>query len=296
MQNLFRLSLPLNRTLVNCPIDKAIPDLDPRDPVQDKYRQKKTFVGEAFLELVAQLFEMPLLAYTTRNNGDFFQDVHPVEAYYATQTQKTDGELYYHNDRTAHPVRPDYLALLGMRSCPDNLIYTGYIDGGEINSRLTRDQIKILRMPLFLTPFDQYSRDSNADQVASEPHAILEDECGIRYYDTRTTPVDHASAETLKAFIAFKDTLLTSQRKRHRINTGDLLILPNRRGLHCREVTEIARPDQARKRWLLKTYNFASIDAMRRHRQFYDGAEGLVVDYKKNRLPQSLPVGERYTL
>jgi len=107
----------LAHVLRNCPIDTEVPVFDASDSVNDKYRLKATYVGEGFLELFSQLTDTPLLAYTTRNNGDFFHDVYADSRYAGTQTQKSDGELFIHNDRTAHPVRADFLALLGMR-CP----------------------------------------------------------------------------------------------------------------------------------------------------------------------------------
>jgi L-asparagine oxygenase len=62
--------------LRNVPLDKHIPVFDQNDPVTDKYTKKTTFIGEAFLELFAQLTDTPLMAYETRNNGDFFHDVY----------------------------------------------------------------------------------------------------------------------------------------------------------------------------------------------------------------------------
>ena len=59
-----------------CPIDRDIPIFDKTNPLSDKYKTKKTFVAETFLEIVSQMLEMPILAYNTRNNGDFFHDVY----------------------------------------------------------------------------------------------------------------------------------------------------------------------------------------------------------------------------
>ena len=44
--------------------------------------------------------------------------------YLNTQTQKTDSDLYFHNDRTAHTVRADVLCLLGMRCDENNIVNT----------------------------------------------------------------------------------------------------------------------------------------------------------------------------
>ena len=46
--------------LKDCPIDKVRPIFDHDNPVEDKYNKKKTFVGEGFLELISQLWDITL--------------------------------------------------------------------------------------------------------------------------------------------------------------------------------------------------------------------------------------------
>jgi L-asparagine oxygenase len=265
--------------LRNCPIDKEIPYFDQSNPVRDKYSKKRTFVGEALLELIAVLTDTPLLAYDTRNNGDFFHDVYADNKYSGTQTQKTDGELFFHNDRTAHAVRADYLSLLGMRSHEANLVYTGYIDGREMLKNLSDDIVHALRQPYFITPFDEYSRDSNQSQQISDAHHILESEHDFRYYDTRTTAALNAPEIAKDAILSVKNAILKAPKMRVRIGVGDLFCFPNQAGLHNRDLIEIPLPEEARKRWLLKTYNFASTKVRDRHSSyFHDSLPGLVRD------------------
>ena len=265
--------------LRNCPLDPLIPVFDQDDPVSDKYRQKKTFVAEGFLALFAELTATPLLAYSTRNNGDFFHDVYAHNRYRNTQTQKTDGELYLHNDRTAHPVRADYLSLLGMRSDPSNLIYTGYVDGRSILGFLSAEHQALLRQPLYCTPYDEYSRDSNSLQVDSKPHTVLEESHCFRYYETRTKPLPDAPREAFEAMLAFRDALVLAEKVRVSIGVGDLFSFPNQAGLHNREIVKVCDPVQARLRWLLKTYSFRSPEYMQRFREaFSTGVDGLVCD------------------
>jgi L-asparagine oxygenase len=263
----------------NCPIDPVVPVFDQDDPVRDKYCKKASHVGEGMLELFGQLTRTPLLAYDTRNNGDFFHDVYAHNRYSGTQTQKTDGELYFHNDRTAHPVRADYLALLGMRCSDGNRIYTGFIDGKLLLQHLSDREQEVLRQPYFQTPFDDYSRDSNPVQVDSEPHVILEEAQCFRYYDTRTKPLCHAPVEARDALLALKDAIVKSQRERVSIDIGDLLCVANQAGLHNRELVEVTDPEQARRRWLLKTYSFRSAAHMARYeRWFSPDCPGRVLD------------------
>lgn len=265
--------------LRNCPIDTVIPVFDQNDPVGDKYKQKKTFIGEGFLELFAQMCNTPLLAYETRNNGDFFHDVYAHNKYSNTQTQKTDGELYFHNDRTAHPVRADYLSLLGMRCHAENRIYTGYVDGRKILKYLSADEQALLRQPLFWTPYDEYSRDSNHLQIDSLAHTILEEEHCFRYYETRTKPLPDAPVGARDALISLKDAVIKASKVRVQIAEADLFSFPNQAGLHNRDIVEVGDPVQAKLRWLLKTYSFRSQEHMQKFRNtFGSGVSGFVCD------------------
>lgn len=265
----------------NCPIDATRPVFNQNNPVDDKYHQKRTYVGEGFLELFAQLTGTPLLAYETRNNGDFFHDVYAHNRYSGTQTQKTDGELYFHNDRTAHPVRADYLSLLGMRCSPDNLIYTLYIDGRDLLEHLAPKWQEQLRLPLYITPYDEYSKDSNTLQVSSKPHVVLEEEHCFRYYETRTKPAPWAPQEARDAIIALKDAIIKAKKSRVLINEADLFSFPNQAGLHSREIVEVKNADQAKLRWLLKTYSFRNKEYMRCFRGAYStDVDGFVCDSK----------------
>jgi hypothetical protein len=265
--------------LANCPLDGDIPVFDQDDPVKDKYTKKKTFVGEAMLELVGQLTGTPLLAYVTRNNGDFFHDVYAANRYSGTQTQKSDTDLFWHNDRTAHAVRADYLALLGMRCPADDLVYTGYVDGRQLLEHISEESQALLRRRDFVTPFDEYSRASNENQIVSEPHAVLENEHSFRYYDTRTRPANRDSAAHYEALMQLRDGLVKAKQQRHRIKVGDMLLIANQDGLHNRSLVDVSDPDTTRLRWLLKTYAFKDDATADIHAaQWADGVRGRVRD------------------
>ncbi len=148
--------LPLH--LKNCPIDLTVPIFDFSRPLEDKWDNKKTFVGEFFLLLLSIIFDLPILAYTTRNKGDFYQDVYAQSAYSGTQTQKSDSELYFHNDRTAHYIRADYLCLLCMRSQRENIIKTKYIDGNDLLKAIPQKYHNVLRENIFFEPLMKFQK------------------------------------------------------------------------------------------------------------------------------------------
>ena len=260
----------LNVHLVkNCVIDKDVPIYDSDDPVTSKYRKKETFVAEGFLLLFSLLTKTPILGYETRNNGDMYQDVFAQSKYSGTQTQKTDGELYFHNDRTAHRIRAEFLYLLGMRANPQNLCFTGYVDGRSLLENIPGRYQNVLREDYFYTPFDLYSSDTNPLQQQSEPHNILFDEHSFRYYDSRTTFVEGAPDVAKEALLVLKNAILLSDKHYVRINRSDMLCIPNQRGLHCRLNMEIPFPDDHKNRYLLKTYNFESLESCARYQQDY---------------------------
>ena len=223
--------------------------------------------------------DFPLLGYTTRNNGDFFHDVYSHQKYTETQTQKTDKELYFHNDRTAHEVRADYLLLLGMRCAEENEVVTSYISGIDILNFLTTEEKAILREPYFYTPFDEYSRDSNDSQIDSEPHCILLNDHSFRYYDTRTKPMENSSVEARDAFISLKDAITRSKKLTVKIQTGELFCFPNLDGLHSRELRIVRDEELAKERYLLKSYNFKDLpEATQFDNMYQKDILGLVVD------------------
>lgn len=265
--------------LRNCPVDEHIPLLDQEDPLSDKYAKKTTFVGEAFLQLFGHLAGTPLLAYGTRFNGDFFTDVIAINRYIGKQTGYSDGELAYHNDRTAHPVRADYITLLGMR-CPDgDITYTSFVSGADLLDALSEQERKLLREPHFYTPFDVVSRDNNKKLTVSDNHSIFYDQHSVRYVDTHTTVAPDAPSEAKDALIALKNALVRTTKTRHRIRNGDLFTFANQDGLHSREHIEINDPERARTRWLLKTYAFRDREAADRYTdRWLDGVPGRVGD------------------
>jgi hypothetical protein len=265
--------------LRNCPVDEDLPVIGNEDPSAEKKRQKTTFVGEAFLELLAQLTRTPLLSYAARFGGDFFIDVVAINKYLGQQTGYGGGEVVFHNDRTAHPVRADFITLLGMRCPPGDLVYTGFVSGRLLLAELSPQTQQVLRRPYFVTPFDVVSKDANGDLDSTPAHAILSETASLRYLDTHTTAAQDAPVEAKDALLALKNALARVPKQRHRMQKGDVLTFANQHGLHNREQIEISDPERALQRWLLKTYSFADQAAADVHRDTWiDGIPGKVGD------------------
>ena len=130
---------------------------------------------------------------------------------------------------------------------------------------------------LFVTPYDEYSRDSNKQQVISDSHAILENEHSFRYYDTRTTYAPGAPNEAIDALLALKNAIVKANKERVQILTGDLFSFANQDALHNRELIEVNDPELALKRWLLKTYSFRDQHSLQRFNDYFTREQpGLV--------------------
>jgi hypothetical protein len=246
----------LVHVLKNCPVDSPLPELSAENPLADKYRLKSTFIGEVFLEAFAYLLGNPLLSYQTRSNGDFFTDVVSIKRFQGKRTGFTDGDLIYHNDRTSHSVRADFITLLGLRCPPEDLVYTTYVDGTDIISHLSPEHVQALSQKWYVTEVDDLTRESNPNWKQSDAHAVILGDRTLRFQDTLTKPLKSAPPLASEALLEFKDGITKSVKYRHRLENGDLLVFGNQQGLHNRERIEVNNPEDTAKRWLLKTYTF----------------------------------------
>jgi L-asparagine oxygenase len=265
--------------LRNCPVDDDLPEIGNEDPSEEKKSRKVTFIGEGFLELFGQITQTPLLSYANRFGGDFFIDVIAINKYLGQQTGYNGGEVVFHNDRTAHPVRADFITLLGMRCPSDDLVYTGFVPGRRLIAELSPEMVQVLREPYFITPFDVVSKDANSELDTTPTHAILGGVSALRYLDTHTTAAPDAPVEAKDALLALKNALTRVPKERHRMQEGDVLTFANQHGLHNREQIEISDAQRALGRWLLKTYAFADQAAADAHSgSWIDGIPGKVGD------------------
>jgi len=262
----------------NCPIEYDIPDLNLDNPVKDKYKLKKSFIGESFLAVFNKLLETPLFSYASRNNGDFFTDVIAIKKFKGKNTGFTDGDLIYHNDRTSHPIRADYITLLGVRCPEEDLVYTNVINVSDIISKLNEKDLAVLKKNIFYTKVDDLTKETVKNWNVSKKHPIIfEDK--IRFQDTLTKPIDENNLCAYKALLNLSDAMTKSTKYRHRLEKRDLLVFPNQYALHNRERIEVKNPDITSKRWLLKTYSFESNDVAEKYSEFWtNGKFGRVND------------------
>lgn len=246
----------------NAPIDPELPEFGILDPVQEKYRKKKTFVAEGFLQLFADLAGQHPISYRNVNDGDVFQDIFPKEEMKYTQSQKALGPIYFHKDLANHFVRPDYVNILGLRSFEKNEITTTFVSNHDILENLPSPTKGILRRTAFHTPYDDLTTKSNNVQLGqADDHPVLSGTYDLRYFENRTKGLDmeaQAAADELCA-AAHK------YKKRVLMRPGDFISIANNLSLHGKEIGQIASEVEQLKRWSIKTVNVYSIAPHMKH-------------------------------
>jgi hypothetical protein len=117
------------------------------------------------------------IGYINVNNGDIFQDIHPMRSLMETQSQKASKTIYFHKDLANHFVRPDWVNILGLRASPENDIYTSFVRNKDLIEALDPIILDRLRREEFNTPYD--------DLTLSSSNVKLEDACnGLMKVDT----------------------------------------------------------------------------------------------------------------
>jgi len=248
----------------NCPVDPDLPFLDFDNPVEDKRNRKKTFVAEAFLELYAQLMGQEPIGYINVNDGDIFQDIHPMKKLINTQSQKASKTIYFHKDLANHFVRPDWVNILGLRASDENEIYTSFVRNRDLLNYIDDKLHAVLREPIFYTPYDDLTLSSSNKELGRAPsHPVLggAESFDIRFFENRTEGItDHAKEaveEIVKALHALKQRL--------HISKGDFIGSANNECIHNKEVIRIGDEAAVNNRWLIKTVNVKCLDLHKAH-------------------------------
>lgn len=249
-----RAALPV-ALLKNGPYDRDVPVFDFADPVRSKYELKTAFVSEAMLEMFAQLAGTPAIGYVNVNDGDVFQDIYPKESMAASQSQKALKEIHFHKDLANHFVRPDQVYMLGMRSHPENEVYTSFVRNVDIWPRFSADELEILRSREFYTPFDDLTVVGSKALGAADRHPLLGPIGDLRYFENRTRGLNRAAELVLMKL----DDALHTLKQRLFIEPGDFVVTYNNFTIHAKEVVTVRDEEKLRTRWIIKTVNVDSI-------------------------------------
>jgi hypothetical protein len=257
----------------NCPYDKDVPIFDHESPVQSKRELKKTYVSEAFLQFYALILEAPAIGYINVNDGDVFQDIYPMKSLANTQSQKALLALGFHKDLANHFARPDFVNMLSMRSYLGNQIYTTFVKNTDLMKNMTPEEIELMKLEEFYTPFDDLSTYGNKVELGrAKNHAILlnEEELDLAYFENRT---EGLTEEAQKVVDKIK-RLLHELKAPHLMLPGEFISVSNNHSLHGKDVGEITDPEQQKTRWIMKTVNVWDLEKHALH--FMDGTDCIV--------------------
>lgn len=246
----------------NAPYDRDVPLFDFDEPVKSKYELKKTFLAEGFLALFAQLADTPAIGYLNVNDGDVFQDIHPKRSMQSTQSQKALDRIHFHKDLANHFVRPDQVYMVGMRSNPENEVYTSFVRNIDVIASFTGQELDVLRSAEFFTPFDDLTVMAGSLELGNaDMHPIVGGEDDLRYFENRTVGV----TDRAKAVVPKVTETLHALKQRVFIEPGDFVITYNNHTVHAKEVVAVGNPDALLNRWIMKTVNVDDIEPHLRH-------------------------------
>ncbi|PPI55141.1 hypothetical protein [Rathayibacter toxicus] len=244
----------------NVPYDRDVPLFDFDEPVESKYKLKKTFLAEGMLALFAELAGTPAIGYLNVNQGDVYQDIYPQRTMQDSQSQKALKEIFFHKDLANHFVRPDQVYMVGMRSAPANKVYTSFVRNIDIIDAFTSAEIEVLRSREFYTPFDDLTVVGGSLALGdADKHPVISEDTNIRYFENRTVGV----TDRAKALVPKISETLHRFKQRLLIAPGDFVVTYNNHTIHAKEVVAIGDPEALRSRWILKTVN---VDDLTPHR------------------------------
>ena len=176
----------------------------------------------------------------------------PSESFGTASPQKALGDIYFHKDLANHFVRPDHVYMLGMRSDPNNLVYTSFVRNSDVLVEFDQAELELLRSERFYTPFDDLTVHGNQRELGrADDHAILRGDDDIRYFENRTQGVDAEAEEIVRKLQA----LLHRAKVRLCIGAGDFVCVYNNFATHAKEVLEVANPETMKTRWIIKSVN-----------------------------------------
>ncbi|NNN01429.1 MAG: hypothetical protein HKL86_06330 [Acidimicrobiaceae bacterium] len=236
----------------NAPIDRELPVFDFDEPVNSKYALKKTFVGEGFLALFAELSGTPAIAYRNVNDGDVFQDIYPKRSMATSQSQKALGAIAFHKDLANHFVRPDFVYMIGMRASKINEVLTTFASNAEVVARFSETELELAKEVRFTTPFDDLTVAGGAVKVGeADNHPLLEGESNLRLFENRTVGLD-TEAQNLVDHVV---EILHEVQLGVNIQPGDFVITCNNHCVHSKKVLSEDDKEGLRTRWVIKTVN-----------------------------------------
>lgn len=230
-------------TIAGLPVE---PDLLPPTPaVRDSVERTTTGPATVASLLAQQLGEV--VAYRDEKHGALVQNVVPVAALAASQSNGGSVPLEFHTENAFHPHRPDYVGLLCLRPAHEDQVGTQVAAIRPALTRLDEGTRGVLHEARFVTAAPPSFRSADSSQA----HAVLTgspDDPDMRVDFHATTGLDPRAA---RALIRLREALL-EVRADLVLRPGDMVFVDNRVVVHGR-VGFTPRYD-GRDRWLHRVF------------------------------------------
>ncbi len=227
------------------PVDPGL--IGTPENVSDVPWKKKTFHSEFWLSCLASYLGEPF-GYSQENMGALIHNVRPSrENAQKLSSGSSKQPLGLHSENAFHPFDPDYLILYCLRQDQDKKAETTIASFRRARNYIPRGLEKVLREPLFQTGVD--FSFGNIDQEKGNGRIIP-----ILYGDEEdpliTFDPDYMEGLTKEAREAMEvlEAALKKVEKGVLLESGDVLIVDNRRALHGRK--EFFAKFDGQDRWL----------------------------------------------
>ncbi|SDT77300.1 Fatty acid desaturase [Streptomyces sp. TLI_053] len=208
------------------------------------------------LALVAEVLGT-LIGYADEKNGELFHDVHPVPGEERRMENSGSIEFDFHTENVHHPLRPDFLGLLGLRQGHDSSVATRVASVRRALPHLSAAEIAVLREARFKSRFPtSFTREALGERPTTTKHRIVFGSPGTEFFrfdSFNTEPVDRVAE---KAFAALAEAL-EEVCVEVVLKPGDLLLLDNHIAAHGRAAFTPRYDGQDR--WLRRFYSHNAV-------------------------------------
>lgn len=202
----------------------------PPTPAQPYFESSLLYYAKQTLLQYASRFGHPI-SYAQEQQGSLIQNIVPV---HKTETQQISTsskvELGLHTETAFHPYKPDYVMLLCLRG--DHKAVTTYANLSDILKQLDLNTRRILKQKWFTTGIDISFR-TNKEPDQEIPISIVGELDGmltLTYDELLIKGINDLAKEALqKVHQAIKNCTQEIV-----LNTGDLLVIDNRKTIHGR--------------------------------------------------------------
>jgi hypothetical protein len=176
-----------------------------------------------------------MIAYEAEGYGRLFQDIIPIQSMSTKQTSVSSNiELEIHTEQAFSKLKPDILSLSCIRGDPKALTYI--LPVKFILDNLSQDEIAMLREPLWLTGVDLSFKINGNEFIDGDirgPMPILSGK--------ETDPILVFDQDLMKGITEESDNMIKKivdiyykHRLYHNMQTGDIILVDNRRAVHGR--------------------------------------------------------------